>query len=134
MTSKRETLGYISEQHYFQVIDEDLEPYPSALYPEPRWQVLIAWARKDCVTRGLMFDHDENDCWQITRDGLYLYSDCVRKFQDGPWDVRHCYVWTGTLKKRFLPTYESSPQDRPRPRTLYRDIDRQILADLLAGF
>jgi hypothetical protein len=133
-TSKHEALRYISEQHYFQVVAEDREPYPSAVYPEPRWHVLIAWARKDCVTRGCMFDHDENDCWQITRGGLYIYSNCARSFQDGTWEVRRCYVWTEALKKRFLPTYEPNSQDRPRPRTLYRDIDRQIFADLFAGF
>jgi len=130
---KREAIAYISRQHYFQVIDEDREPYPSALYPEPRWQVLIAWARKDCVTRGWMFDHDENDCWQATRAGLYIYSDCAKKFLDGVWDVRRCYVWTDALKRRFLPTYEHSPKDLRRARTLYRDIDRQIFKDLFAG-
>lgn len=134
MVSKREAIGYISEQKYFRVVEEDFDPYPSALYPEPRWHVLIAWARKDCVTRGLMFDHDENDCWQITRDGVYANSKCVQRFQDGSWDVRRCYVWTEVLKKRLLPTYEPSAQDRPRPRTLYRDIERQIFADLFAGF
>ena len=134
LTSKRDTIGYISQQHYFHIVDEDREPYPSAVYPEPRWQVLIAWARKDCVTRGLMFDHDENDYWQITRDGIFIYSNCVRKFQDGTFDVRRCYVWTAALKRRFLPTYEPSASDKTRPRTLYRDIDRQIFRDLFAGF
>jgi len=133
MTSKRETITYISEHHYFRVVEEDLEPYPSALYPEPRWHVLIAWARKDCVQRGWMFKHDENDCWQITRDGLSILTKSVLKFRDGTWDVRRCYVWTDALKKHFLPTYEPSSKDRQRPRTLYRDIDRQIWKDLFVG-
>jgi len=46
MTSKQEAIRYISDQHYFHVVEEDREPYPSAVYPEPRWHVLLAWARR----------------------------------------------------------------------------------------
>ena len=134
MTTKRETIAYISERHYFHIVAEDLEPYPSALYPEPRWHVLIAWARKDCVQHDWMFRHDQNDCWQITRDGLSVLSKAVQRFRDDTWDVRRCYVWTEALKRHVLPTYEPNSNDRPRPRTLYRDIDRQIRTDLFAGF
>ena len=133
ITSKRETIAYISEHVYFPIIEEDLQPYPSALYPEPRWHVLIAWARKDCVQRGWMFHHDENDCWQITRDGLSILSKSAHRFRDGTWDVRRCYVWTEQLKRHFLPTYEPSSGDVQRPPTLYQDIAHQIWADLLDG-
>lgn len=132
IVSKRETIGYIGEKRYFQVVDEDREPYPSAIYPEPRWHVLIAWARKDCVRRGLMFDHDEVDCWQITRNGIYMQSDCSQKFHDETWDVTRCYVWAAALKRRFLTSYEPSSKDTPRPRTLYRDIESSIWQDLFA--
>src|SRR3954469_13684018 len=94
MATKREAIRYISHEGYFNVLPEDMDPYPSAAYPEPRWHVLIAWARKDCVTHGALFAHDEHDCWQITRDGLYEYFECRKKFQSGDWDVRRCYVWT----------------------------------------
>lgn len=52
--TKSETTNYITTEAWFDVKLEDKKPYPSQSTNEPRWQTLIAWARKDCVECGLM--------------------------------------------------------------------------------
>ena len=65
---KQEAIAHIVSRRWFDVqLPDDNLPYPSALNREPRWHCLIAWARKDAVLREWMFNHQERDCWQITR-------------------------------------------------------------------
>ena len=61
--TKREAIQFISDRHWFDVREEDLEPYRSQkqLTGEPRWHTAIAWARKDSVT-------------YTRKDGTYVHS------------------------------------------------------------
>jgi len=57
--SKQEALAHVQERQYLDIRPEDWQPYPSQ--SEAKWHTLVAWARKDCVIREFMFDHDEKD-------------------------------------------------------------------------
>ena len=119
--SKREVIRYIARENFFQLAAEDIPPYPSVVTREPRWHTLIAFARKDCVVDGWFAGHDENDSWEITRDGLAKLDEWRNFFRTGRWDVRRCYIWRSGLKRRFQPDYQPSIKDTPRPKTIYKD-------------
>ena len=111
--AKQEAIAYIQAQHWFDVQPEDWNPYPSQT--EPRWHTLIAWARKDCVLRDYMFDHDENDHWEITRKGLDRFDVLRAAFATGKRDVRKCFLWSRIFKKWICPAYDPSDKDAKRP-------------------
>jgi hypothetical protein len=115
--AKQEALAHIQAHHYFDILPEDWDPYPTQT--EPRWHTMIAWARKDSVVRELMFDHDENDHWEITRKGLDQFERFRSRFGSGELTVRRCYLWSPTFKRLMYPDYQPSEQDWKRP-TDYR--------------
>jgi hypothetical protein len=106
--AKQEAIAHIQAHHYFNLQPDDWEPYPTQT--EPRWHTMIAWSRKDCVDRDLMFDHDENDHWEIARKGL----DQFEKFRAG-FAVKRCYLWSATFKRMMYPEYRPSDEDWKRP-------------------
>src|SRR4051812_20300972 len=67
--TKRETLGHIYSEYWFDIRAEDREPYPSETIPEPRWGKLIAWARKDAIEGELLVAHRFPDNWHISPVG-----------------------------------------------------------------
>jgi hypothetical protein len=116
--AKQEVIAYIQSEHLFEIQQDDWVPYPTQT--EPKWHTMIAWARKDCVMRGRewMFDHDEADHWEATRRGLDVFQKFARKFQTGELDVRRCYLWSRTFKRKMYPGYEPSSRDSSRPAAL----------------
>ncbi len=100
---KQEAIGYISSHRYFDVKQEDMEPYPKAATREPRWHTLIAWARKDCLVAGFLME-GERDAWAITRDGVKEFGDAQEKFRSGVLDARKCYMWTAAFKHLMQPS------------------------------
>jgi hypothetical protein len=75
---------------------------------------MIAWARKDCVLRVFMFDHDEINQWEVTRKGLERFDEFQTRFASGQLDVRKYYLWTPAFKKYMYPAYEPSDKDMKR--------------------
>ncbi len=131
--SKREVIQYIASRKFFDIQDEDRLPYPSAQSNEPRWHCLIAWARKDCVERGWLFD-DERDSWGITRDGRNCHQVNLRKFREGSWKAHLCYLWTPKFKKQIDPSHMPSGKDAVRPWNIYRDVQESNLSRLFAEY
>jgi hypothetical protein len=130
---KQEAIGYITSHRYFDVQQEDLEPYPKAATREPRWHTLIAWARKDCLVAGYLME-GERDAWAITRDGVKEFADSQEKFRSGILDARRCYMWTPRFKQYMQPGYVLSTEDRKRPMDVYRDLQDATLSRLLAEY
>ena len=125
--TKQEAIAHIVAKQWFDVtLPEDMEAYPSALNREPRWNVLIAWSRKDAVLADWMFDHQERDSWGITREGIQIVSDWLLNFRDGVWDAANCFLWTPEFKRRMSPRWQSTDKDEKRPRFIYRDLEQQF--------
>jgi len=117
--TKQEAISYIQAQGWFDLRPEDWKPLDSQA--EPRWHTMIAWARMDCVHRDLMFHHDENDHWEITRKGLDKFEQLRSRFSREELDVRRCYLWSCAFKKFMNPTYEPSERDHTRPDDIVFD-------------
>jgi hypothetical protein len=112
--TKQEVLAYIQHHHWFDIQADDWNPYPSQT--EPKWHTMIAWARKDCVERGWMFDHDELDSWEATRSGLKLFEKYAPQFETAELDVSKCYLWSTVFKRRMCSRHQPSSRDLARPR------------------
>ncbi len=121
------TLAYIEERGFFDVRPEDRLPYPAALDADPRWEALLKWASKVCIEGGCMREEDSGS-WRITEAGQQLYKQCVELFGNGSWNIRRCYLWSDTFKRRFVPRFRSRSSDPQRPRTLYENVERHVLA------
>ena len=119
--SKQETIGYIREHRWFDIREEDYLPYPSATSNEPRWQTLIAWARKDAVSADLMFKHG-TDQWELTRSGIDQFRSVRALYQSSTLEARRCYLWSLSFKQWMVPSFLPSASDWPRPHDTYRDI------------
>ena len=120
------TLAYIDQQGFFDLHPEDRLPYPAAPDSEPRWEALLTWASKVCIKGGCMRE-DESGSWHITDEGRSLHAQCVEQFGNGVWDISRCYLWSDAFKRRFVANYASSDHDAQRPRTLYENVERQVL-------
>lgn len=61
--TRREATEFIRSKLWFAIQPEDRLPYPSQMFTsrEPRWETVIAWARKDCVERDLMAGERRNE-------------------------------------------------------------------------
>lgn len=127
--SKRQTIQYIAVKHWFDVRDEDLEPYPSQrqITGEPRWHTLIAWARKDGVIRDYV-SYERHDAWGMTRRGRDAFERFHGFCHDGRVSVSPCFLWTAHLKKHMNPSYAPGPADKRRPAFFYRDAVPDIFA------
>ena len=121
--SKQETIAFIREHHWFDIRDEDKDPYPSATTNEPRWHTLIAWGRKDAVLAELMFKHGQ-DQWELTRRGIEEFRSVRAQYQSGALQARRCYLWSLTFKQWMVPSFVPSDGDWPRPNDTYQDIQR----------
>lgn len=121
--SKQETIAFIRQNHWFDIRKEDQKPYPSATTTEPRWNTLIAWARKDAVLADLMFKHG-TDQWELTRRGIEEFRLVRARYQSGELEARQCYFWSLTFKQWMVPSFLPSDRDWPRPKDTYQDIQR----------
>jgi hypothetical protein len=132
--SKRDTIAYIQQEHWFHILPEDWEPYPSQAQgsKEARWHSLIAWARKDSVIRDLISDH-ERDSWGLTRAGRDAIDRVRARFVSGELSAYGCFLWSPVFKAYIQPGYVSRPDEATRPFDLYRDLKIQRLRERYAG-
>ena len=119
--TKREVLGLISEREYFDAEAEDRLPFPTALQPEPRWELLMGLAWTRCVEGGCI-EQSEGDIWQGTAYGSELFREALSQFRDGTFDVNSCFLWTTKFKRHLDPGYVRRPDERHRPAGLYHDL------------
>lgn len=119
--SKREVIRYIAARRWFDIHDEDREPYKSQnqLTGEPRWHTLIAWARKDALIRDFV-TYEARDAWGMTRRGRDLIERFRQQCVSGEKPVAPCFLWSVQFKKYLDPNYQPGPTDKKRPRHLYR--------------
>jgi len=118
---RREVLGYIAERNYFEMAPEDRLPFPTAIQPEARWELLMGDVVPACVQGGGILETEEGS-WELTAEGADLYSQTVDRFRDGTFDAHRCFLWTAHFKRRLVPDYERWPEDRQRPADLYHDV------------
>jgi hypothetical protein len=123
--TKREVLEHIARRRYFEVGAEDRLPFPTALQPEPRWELLMGLAWTTCLDGGCIVE-SEGDLWQLTDEGTEFYRQSASQFQDGTFDAHRCFLWTARFKKRVVPGYSRRPDERPRPLGLYHDLQRHL--------
>ncbi|MFJ6560757.1 winged helix-turn-helix domain-containing protein [Streptomyces sp. NPDC091412] len=65
--SKQATIRRIEELYGSRLSEEDWRPCRTR--PEPRWQNLVAWERKDLVRDGLLERGSPRDTWTLTEAG-----------------------------------------------------------------
>ena len=137
--SKQEALGEIVEEGWFAIEQDDKIAYPSNLErgcTEARWKTGICWARKDCVEKGLLETNGQRDNWNVVAAGLDWRESVARACKAGNLDVRQCYLWSQSFKRRMQPAYQPG-RDKPRPLRLYDDWfvshRQEWLDDLLKG-
>lgn len=114
--TKQEVLAYVSSKGYYEITRHDLPPYSGK--NESKYQTLIAWARKDCVIKGWINNH-EHDAWSLTRTGRELITKLRLLGTKKEYDVRRCYLWTEKLKRVIDPSYEPSNADAVRPEAQF---------------
>lgn len=120
--SKSQVIRFISDRRWFDIHDEDREPYQSQsqLSGEPRWHTLIAWARKDGVIREYV-SYEARDAWGMTRSGRDLFERFRKRSISGEKPVAPCFLWSAKFKTYMDPNYEPGPSDKRRPSYFYRD-------------
>ena len=125
--AKREAIGHIAARHWFAFEDEDREPYPSQLWlsGEPRWQTLIAWARKDFVLRDLV-SYEARDAWGLTRHGRDSFERFHHLCQIGRRPVEPCFLWSVQFKQYMCPNHLPAATDAKRPSSFYSDMSATI--------
>src|SRR5208283_1163448 len=111
--TKREAIQYIARKHWFDICDEDREPYQSQqqLTGEPRWQTLIAWTRKDGVIRDYV-SYEARDSWGMTRRGRDAFEIFLKDCATGKKSCTPCFLWSVQFKKYMNPNYVLEPNDK----------------------
>lgn len=117
--AKQQVIEHISQSGYYAVTKYDLPRYEN--HNEPKYHTLLAWARKDCVERNLILDH-ERDAWALSREGRRKIEEIHRVFSKGEYDVRKCYLWTPKFKKMLFPAYEPSVVEAKRPEQIFEEL------------
>ena len=132
IVTKRVAILRIKMNHWFDLHDEDLEPYPSQrlLTGEPRWQTLIAWARKDSVIRDLV-SYESRDAWGLTRRGREVFERFHNLCTNGSKPISDCFLWSVNFKKFMKPDFVVAEDDKTRPTFLYRDTFPDIFAEVV---
>jgi hypothetical protein len=107
--SKEEVLRHIRINKWMAPNPHDHETYENK--NESKSDTLLCYARLDAVTRKLMFDHDEDDHWEITRMGQDFIEDEKRHFVSGVQKIYRCSMWTPKFKIIFDASYVPSAKD-----------------------
>lgn len=115
--AKADVIGCITRGGWYDVTRHDLPRYPGNM--EPKYHTLLAWARKDCYERDWMLRTDNRDDWSISRVGRAVLENALRKYRNGEWDVRSCYLWKPNFKKIVDPRYVPSDKDAVRPEEIW---------------
>jgi len=124
--SKREVLDHIRKNHWYEITRHDLPRY--AGQNEPKYETLLARARKDCYQRGWLIETDLKDNWYISRDGRDILERAIKRYRERKWDVRKCYLWTKRFKELIDPEYTPSDKDAQRPEE--RSLLDEYIVDL----
>jgi hypothetical protein len=119
VSRKTEVIDYIVGRGWISVSGNDRVPYEGQ--SEPRFRTLLAYARKDAVEKGYMFDSGY-DCWEITRDGLSALKRARGLFSCGDWSVSECFLWACSFKLQYDPNYLPSSKDAKHPHTVYEEL------------
>jgi hypothetical protein len=129
--SKREAIGYIAMRHWFALEAEDREPYPSQRFTasEPRWQTLIAWARKDSVLHDFV-SYESRDAWGLTRRGRDVAARVRELYRTRKLSVSPGFLWSHEFKLFMCPDHLASASDAKRPMFFYRDALPNLLDEL----
>lgn len=119
---KQQAIHYIYKKRWFDFEPDDLEPYESQRWTskEPRWNTLIAWARKDAVLRDFI-SHQARDEWGLTRSGRDVIDRFHESCRTGRLPVVACFLWSENFKRFLYPEYKQSVADTKRPSSFYRD-------------
>ena len=118
--AKREVIDFIQRADYYEITRHDLPPYEDQ--NEPRYHMLLAWARKDASINEWLADNGERDAWQLSRKGGSTLEKTEAKYGCGELKVRENYLWTAKFKKVVDPLYTPSELDRVRPVEGYTDL------------
>ncbi len=103
---------FIDAADYYRADRHDLPPYPGL--DAGKYYVLMAWARKDCVDRGLVRERGE-DAWELSLSGRWRMRKIRRWCESGRLDPRQCYLWTPKFKGLMDPEYKYSSKDARGP-------------------
>ena len=116
--SKQEVLRFIRSQGWLAATPEDRGNYDGCR--EPKSSTLLCYARKDAVETELMFDHDENDHWEITREGQRFLENEAHRFRSKAQRVYCCFMWTPRFKAIIDPGYMPLGKDWAVPPSRQR--------------
>lgn len=128
--TKEEVLRFVREHHFY-----DLQPGDKCSYDGKReWKAdtLLCWGRKDAVMGEWMFDHDEKDSWELTREGYRALEEIIARFRSGRWEVHKCFLWRQEFKKIVDPGYIPSARDETRPHGRREQSPLEMALRLLA--
>jgi len=65
-----------------------------------------------------LFDHDERDSWELTREGHRALEEIIARFRSrgrNRWEIHKCFLWRTEFKKIIDPSYLPSSRDHKRP-------------------
>jgi hypothetical protein len=120
--SKQIVLSYIKNNHWFDLQQEDFQSYLSQDGgQEPRWETLIAFARKHLAIRGWLCVPTEHNHWQLNTVGKSLSRKVKASFANHVFYAEYCYLFSPTFKAHLNPRWQPSSNDTRRPRNMYRD-------------
>lgn len=116
-----EIVDFIAEQGWFAEQPEDRKAYPATTPRIPRWRMLIAFASQDAHECGRLA-LDAKGRWTLKRFGQDELQSLRAKFRTGAAEIVRGYLWTAKFKQLLDPTYQATSADRPRPATIYNEI------------
>ena len=125
--SKQEVLRFIREKRFYDLQEEDMKRYDG--HNEWIGDTLLCFARKDAVENEWMFDHDENDSWELTRPGHGALDRLITRFRSGSAEIHRCFLWRQEFKLVVDPSYVKSVRDWTRPERR-KGIRANILKEL----
>lgn len=128
--SKQSVLRFIRERHFYELRSDDTNSYESKR--EWKADTLLCYARKDAVMNGWMSDHDENDSWELNREGQAALAEITARFRSQSWQVHKCYLWAPKFKKVIDPDYIQSPDEYVRPQSGRAQTPLELALELLA--
>jgi hypothetical protein len=114
--TKAEVLGFIREHRLYDLKPEDRLSYEGKR--EWRAETLLCFGRHDAVIGEWLFEHDERDAWELTREGRTILSEIIRRFRSGQWNLSKCFLWTPEFKQLIDASFVPSPTDAQRPTAL----------------
>ncbi|HEY8900172.1 MAG TPA: hypothetical protein VIM61_07155 [Chthoniobacterales bacterium] len=116
-----EVVAFLAKKSWFAEQPEDHKAYPASTPRVPRWRMLIAFAAQDAQECGRVV-RDEDGRWTLKRFGQEELESLRAKFRIGAGEVFRGYLWTTKFKQLLDPGHMATTADRPRPATIYNEI------------